>query len=317
MNSKLLPVVAAFLILVCVLGITPATYAVTRAVIGPQLVVTTIPEDDQINKKGMIILGLAVPANPLDPVEQWVPAQVCTTDPAQAPYDPVTNPTGATSGGLPFCGPQDLLSQHKLLVTYNGQTLRWRDGDTAGVPLITCNVLEKDKVNFINDPKKNVGKQFPTENLMTKLVDVSDKFVCKPRWKSPAPGTLESAGVLDVYYIGPYDIHWAADNVLVVEASLTIGRTVVFGSDIQDICLLGYAFYGPFGVPIMKPEFWTVDWNANSPFWELANAYLRDTHWVFVNPLGPFSSCEDLALIQRDIAGVELEQAGDPVALEA
>ena len=38
---------------------------------------------------------------------------------------------------------------------------------------------------------------------MTKMVDVTDKFVCKVRWKSPATGVLESVGVLDVYYVGP------------------------------------------------------------------------------------------------------------------
>ena len=56
---------------------------------------------------------------------------------------------------------------------------------------------------MIPDPKSGDGKQGSYENLMTKLVDVSDKFVCKVRWKSPATGVLESVGVLDVYYVGP------------------------------------------------------------------------------------------------------------------
>ena len=75
--------------------------------------------------------------------------------------------------------------------------------ETAG-PSIACNVLEKDKVDVVPDPKTGDGKQGAMENLMTKLVDVSDKFVCKVRWKSPATGVLESVGVLDVYYVGTH-----------------------------------------------------------------------------------------------------------------
>ena len=152
------------------------------------------------------------------------------------------------------------MSQHKIIVTYNGQTLTWRVGDPG--PSIACNVLEKDKIAVQPDPKTGDGQQGPWENLMTKLVDVSDKFVCKVRWKSPATGILESVGVLDVYYVGPLPLSpdplnqhdtgvtgasvgvWIADNIVVVEAFFTVGRTVVFGSDIQDICVLGWPVVG-------------------------------------------------------------------------
>jgi hypothetical protein len=225
MNDKFVPAVAAFLILGILLSATPLTYAATALAFGPKLEVVTIPQDNQKLEKGIIILGID-PSNPLSTTR----------------------------------GQYDFISQHKIIVTYNGATLTWAVG-TAG-PTIACNVLEKDKVNVIDDPKTGDGKQGSWENLMTTMKDVSDKFVCKVRWKSPATGVLESVGVLDVYWAGPYPRSerteaqtgavtrtaitgaqagvWIADNIMVVEAFFTVGRTVVFGSDIQDICVLGW-----------------------------------------------------------------------------
>jgi len=296
MNRKLLPAVAAFLILAMLFGSTPFSYAVTTSVtFGPQLVVTTIAQDDQVRETGIIILGLPFPVGSAN--------SVCTTDPTKAVLS-YTNPSP-----LPLCTPQDLMSQHKLLITYNGQTLKWRIGDTgSGVPVVTCNVLEKDKTNVVTD-KLGKGKQGSWENLETTLVDVSDKFVCKPRWKSPAEGWYESVGVLDVYYAGPFDAHWIADNILTVEASLAIGRTVIFGSDIQDICVLAWPFWFPTnGITIFKPEYWATVDNDHYLNW------VTQTHHVFQNALGIFTSCEDLALIQRDLYGVPLATGPDPLA---
>ena len=151
MNHKYISAIAAFLILGILLSATPLAYAQTLA-FGPKLEVTTIPQDNQMLKKGVIVLGVA--------------------------------PSGAALTNHE----NDLLSQHKIIVTYNGATLVWAVG-TAG-PTIACNVLEKDKVNVVPDPKTGDGKQGDYENLMTKLVDVTYKFVCKVRWKSPATGVL-------------------------------------------------------------------------------------------------------------------------------
>jgi hypothetical protein len=267
MNHKYISAIAAFLILGVLLSATPLAYAQTLA-FGPKLEVVTIPQDDQLLKKGIIILGI----NPALPTEQ---------------------------------GPSDLLSQHKLIVTYNGQTLLWNIG-TAG-PTIACNVLEKDKVNVVPDPKTGDGKQGDYENLMTKLVDVSDKFVCKPRWKSPAPGVYESVGVLDVYYVGPLpgDVgakaaaYWIADNILVVEAFFTVGRTVVFGSDIQDVCVLGWpVIQGTLSV--LAPTYIITKPDGTQ-------------HYIFENALGYFLGCEELALAQRDIVGILLDTGQDSV----
>jgi hypothetical protein len=285
MNRKYVSAIAAFLILGVLLSATPLAYAQTLA-FGPKLEVVTIPQDNQLLKKGIIILGI--------------------------------NPIGA-----PSLGYWDLLSQHKLIVTYNGQTLTWDIG-TAG-PTIACNVLEKDKVNVVPDPKTGDGKQGDYENLMTKLTDVSDKFVCKPRWKSPAPGVYESVGVLDVYYVGPLpdpdltlptDIAadnkavgvWIADNIVVVEAFFTVGRTVVFGSDIQDVCVLGWPVQlGPTApVFLVAPPSPPTGYTITKPD--------GTQHYAWANAMGSFTSCEQLALAQRDTLGIPLPTEQDPLA---
>jgi hypothetical protein len=271
MNHKYISAIAAFLILGVLLSATPLAYAQTLA-FGPKLEVVTIPQDNQKLKKGLIILGI---------------------DPA----------------GTSTQEPSDLLSQHKLIVTYNGQTLTWDIG-TAG-PSIACNVLEKDKVNVVPDPKTGDGKQGDYENLMTSLTDVSDKFVCKPRWKSPAPGVYESVGVLDVYYVGPLpgDVGakaagvWIADNILVVEAFFTVGRTVVFGSDIQDICVLGWA---------LAPA--STNPSASGPASWIITKPDGTQHYIWSNAMGTFAGCEELALAQRDVLGILLATGQDPLA---
>jgi len=281
MNHKLLPAVAAFLILGVLLSATPLAYAATVLTFGPKLEVVTIPQDNQKLKKGVIILGI----DPLQPLT------------AKAP------------------GPNDLLSQHKIIVTYNGATLVWRVGDPG--PSIACNVLEKDKVNVVPDPKTGDGKQGDYENLMTKLVDVSDKFVCKVRWKSPATGVLESVGVLDVYYVGPLTAApvpnvtplgtngkqvgvWIADNILVVEAFFTVGRTVVFGSDIQDVCVLGWPVNIAPNAPVLPN--WIITKPDGLP------------HYIWTNAMGNYVGCEELALAQRNALAILLETGQDPQA---
>jgi hypothetical protein len=280
MNHRYISAIAAFLILGVLLSATPLAYAQTLA-FGPKLDVVTIPQDNQKLKKGIILLGIIPEAR----TEGWT----------------------------------DLLSQHKIIVTYNGQTLTWHVGDPG--PTIACNVLEKDKVNVVPDPKTGDGKQGSYENLMTKLTDVSDKFTCKARWKSPAEGVLESVGVLDVYYVGPLpnpdltnptDIDkdnkavgvWIADNILVVEAFFTVGRTLVFGSDIQDICVLGWA--------------WGWDVEEEAPIIVAPQYHITKPdgtqHYIWQNAMGPFVSCEDSALSQRDVLGILLPTGQDPPA---
>jgi hypothetical protein len=201
------------------------------------------------------------------------------------------------------------MSQHKILITYNGALWNWRIGSTDPQPIVVCNFLEKDKVNVIPDPKTGKGKQGSYENLMTKMVDVSEQFVCKFRPKSPVVGYYESAGILDVYFTGPFDGHYIADTILVVTVSLTLGRTVIFGSDIQDICVLGWAV----GVNGHDPLFPNPDVGQTQ-----GTRYITKPdgtyHYIWANSLGDFVGCEDLALLQRQTLGILPTLGQDPLS---
>jgi hypothetical protein len=205
-----------------------------------------------------------------------------------------------TTPGYAAALPTKLLAEYKLMITYNGATLTWNDA-TPG-PSVTCNILQKDKVNVVPDPKTGLGKQGPWENLMTTLVDVSNKFVCKPRWKSPAAGMYESVGALDVYFIGTPNAVWIADNILVVEASFSAGRTVVFGSDIQDLCTLGWAITSSASFsPAVAPDYTITKPDGTQ-------------HYIWMKALGDFVSCERAALVERDVLGIPLATRQDPLS---
>ena len=261
-NKYLIPVVASILILSMLLSASaPMASAMNISTFAPHLVVTTIPEDNQVLKKGIMVLDLAPDKCP------WPTPQLC-----------------ADKGWSPG---KDLLSQHKLLVTYNGVPLLWRIGD-AGL-IVTCNILEKDKYNPVPDKFGVPTQQFPQENLVTKLIDVSDKFICKPRWKTPSdmPGWFESAGVLDVYYIGPALPSIIADNILVVSATLVVNRAIIVGTDIQDICILGFS---------MSPNTRVITLPDGG-----------ETYTTWSNAMGPFVSCEEAAIEQRAVLGLPIQ----------
>jgi hypothetical protein len=246
MNKRYLPVIAATLIAITCASFMPVLAQVatlpTFIYAAPTLRVVTIAQDDQVRKTGLMWLATG-----------------------QAQYGLFQ--TGATS----WNGIQDLMSQFKILVSYNG------------VPVtptsLYCQVVEKDKYN----PIKN--KQFPTENLMTVPKDVSVYFTCKFRWGKPG------VGVLDVYYTGlglPVNI---ADYVLVVGANYAVGRNTVYGTDMQDICVLGWPLPTSTAWIITKPD--------------------GTVHYIYADPLTtaagvPWMSCEDQALVQKADLGVPL-----------
>jgi hypothetical protein len=280
MNRRLLPIIAALLVLLIVLGTTPFTDALAaEATVGPKLEVWTIAQDDQFHEKGVMILGL-VSDETEDPVSKC-------------------DPTGE-SETLPACvdAPRDLMSQHKILVAYNGAPIMWRVGDAG--PVVVCNIVEKDKVFVVPDPKTGQGQQFETEVLMTKLFDVSDQFACKARWKSPDGGAhYESTGVLDVYFTGMLDAHYLADYMLVVEVTYLIGRTIVWGTEMQDVCVLGW---------------WGEDTSLG--YGDRIEKADGTWHYIFDDPINSYASCGDLALIQRDAVGVKPQIAQDPEAMD-
>jgi hypothetical protein len=318
MNRKLIPAVAGFMILLTVLSMTPSlSFAQTTLTFGPQLQVTTIPQDDQVREKGIMILGLDTAIDKLHGTSQ-LPEYQCLDATSYAAAVKAAGGIDAYTGP-PMCGPQDLMSQHKLLVTYNGLPMSWHIGSTEPQPLVFCNFVEKDKVNVVPDPKTGDGKQGSWENLMTAMVDVSNDFVCKVRWKSPAPGVYESVGVLDVYYKGAFDGHYIADTILVVEATLTLGRTVIFGSDIQDICVLGWgAGYAAFatdsvgGVLLDQGLFLDQLGQVLQPTHYITKPD-GTLHYIWEIPLGGYASCEDAALVQRQALGIQLATGQDPL----
>jgi hypothetical protein len=178
------------------------------------------------------------------------------------------NPAGTPTGTKYL----DLMSQHKLLITLNGLLV-----STTGL-VIACNVAEKDKVAVSRDVTtgKTISKnrQFPQENLKTVLIDVAQYFVCKPRWK---PGGM-SVGVLDVYYTGPLTKDFIADHILVVHVTYTVGRQVFYGTEIQDICVLGWSY---------------------STAVSIRTKTNGDMHYFVDDALKAYASCEEAALQQR------------------
>jgi len=107
---------------------------------------------------------------------------------------------------------------------------------------------------------------------------------------------------LDVYYSGVPSNFYIADTILVVAATYAIGRSVVWGAEMQDICVLGWAI------------------NTNVPNVAATYSY-RITkpdgthHYIWRNAMGDFVGCEELALAQRDYAGILLPQSTDPLSL--
>jgi hypothetical protein len=172
----------------------------------------------------------------------------------------------------------DFLAQYKLVITLNGVLV-----PTSGL-IISCNVAEKDKI--VNPPDTTTGKsptyprQFPHELIETSIKDVADWFVCKPRWK---PGGL-SVGVLDVYFTGAAgDAAFIADHILVVHVMYTVGRQIFYGTDIQDICVLGWSMQAAVAKTTLASN---------------------EVIYYFADPLDIWSGCESLALYQLNSLGL-------------
>ena len=244
MNKRYLPAIASILIIAIALASFMPVFAAlpTRLVGQPTLRVTTIAEDDESRETGVMWMG--------------------------------TGTTAATLG----TGPQDLLSQFKIIVSYNG---------VPTTPTSTyCQFVEKDKANPLKD------QQFPAENLKT-VPKENPNFLCKFRWGKPG------VGVIDVYYIGAALGQYIADYILVVGVDLAVGRTTVFAAEIQDICLIGWP------LPLVNPNP-----QLQGPAWKILKPD-GTLHYVYADPLadpttGPFTSCEDIALMQKDQLGIPI-----------
>jgi len=186
------------------------------------------------------------------------------------PEDDEVRKTGVIVFGLepkagwnkPYENGTDKLAQYKIMVTFNGQPWPFD---------VSCQFIKKEKMRPLQKP------QGPWENLKTSLTDESRSFDCKLREGKPG------VGVLDVYYVGTQEKQFIADYVMVVQVWTTIGAETIYGMEIQDVCVLG---------------------------WAISNNWLRFTkpdgseHDTWDDALGPFASCEEAALWQRDNLGL-------------
>jgi hypothetical protein len=260
MNKRILAAIAALLIVTMVSSTLIPVYSqnttTLRATAMPTLSVVTIAEDDEYAKTGIMLLGM--------------PPEIADL---AALYDGM--PLGILAALYPALSATDFLAQFKVLVSYNGVPV------TAA---LTCQVIEKDKVN----PLKT--KQGAWENLATVPKDMTSNFVCKYRESKPG------VGVIDVYFVGPastsavVDVgQFISDYILVVTGAYTVGRTVVYGTEIQDICVLGW----PMGV-FSEYDFTLVTKPDGTE------------HYVFMDPLYGWSSCEDAALVQKQMLGIPI-----------
>jgi hypothetical protein len=144
---------------------------------------------------------------------------------------------------------------------------------------LMCEVVRKD----VESPS---APQFPEEVIATEPTDVSDRFVCITR--PVAPGV----GVLDLYYTGPQAPEAIGAYELVVLAAFTVGSQVYYGTDVQDLCVLGW----PFNDGISNMTF-SVDAST-----EVGLRHLKQA----MHPLDGFASCEDAALYQRQQLGLTI-----------
>jgi hypothetical protein len=163
----------------------------------------------------------------------------------------------------PYENGTDKLAQYKILVSFNGVPVTFN---------VECQFIKKEKMHPLQ------FKQMKEENLKTVLTDESRSFKCKLR-----PGKA-GVGVLDVYWVNAVqEKQFIADYIMKVHVWTTIGSTVVHGTEIQDVCVLGWAMSENHLV-FTKPD--------------------GTAHDAWDDPLGPFASCEEAALWQRDNLGL-------------
>ena len=176
-----------------------------------KLKVVTIPQEDQLREKGILIIC------PTNGTNQYCPEP-------DLDYDP------HTEYKIHFVDPQ---------------------GNNVDPVSITCTVIEKDVCHVPTGGGKQPGRRqtdlLDVETEATDLFNISDQFVCKYRSVKPGVGVLEvyfmntpvgSDSNRNTVFIG--------DHILKVEAEDANGNK---GAEIQDFCVLGFPTCGFFGEP--------------------------------------------------------------------
>jgi hypothetical protein len=318
-KNDMLPILAAFVIALLIFPMLALPVnAVTPATGGNIGSVVTIPEDDLKRNTGVMVLGLSSGVSLLygqdDAGNQvWFTDSLCTkaiTQDTGKLYETVGpevtsewvandgavmfryEKTGTSAnancvmheylklwgtGGMnyPYGPGTDLLSQHKILATLNGVPTK--------PDYFLCEVIEKEKAKIppmnSKDPSK---RQFDDELIKTTVKDVSSNFICKVHWVKPG------VGALDVYFVGPRVKNFIADHMLIVTMGWKVGRTTVWASDLQDICILGWS---------MDPIYLQIKlfYNPGKSTWPGGNEY----YFSWIDALGHYVSCDEAAAWQR------------------
>jgi hypothetical protein len=169
----------------------------------------------------------------------------------------------------------ELLSQHKILATLNG------------VPTTPytwwCEIIEKEKAKMPPMTTKTPStRQFDDEIIRTTVKDVSSNFICKIWYVKPG------VGVLDVYFVGPRVKNFIADHMLIITMAWKVGRTTVYASDLQDICILGWSM----GTETLKIKLFT---NPGKSTWPKGDEF----YYSWDDALGTFASCDEAGAWQR------------------
>jgi hypothetical protein len=165
---------------------------------------------------------------------------------------------------------QDLHAGYELTITLDGAPTE---------ATVACMVTQEEIVSP-SDPMAAF------EDFRTELTDVSADFVCVIRTVAPGVGTL------DLYYVGPDDAAAVGSYDLAVEAFVHIGTDVIFATDTQHVCMLGW----PFNDNGANMTF-AVD--ASTP--DGLKHVKRAPH-----PLDGFAGCGDAALYQRQLLGLSI-----------
>jgi hypothetical protein len=316
-KSDMLPVIAAAII--AILVVPTGAFATTPAApTGYFASVVTIPEDNAKLNMGMMVLGIDPTSveNLLLPGQNWYSESTCTTKVSAATpgwstsllgvvvgaevtsepvtsasywglvyfYQPVSTLPGAACVKHTFLstanigtnvGGMDLLSQHKMLATLNGVP--------TAPDYLFCEIVEKEKAKIPPQTTKSPSKrQFPDEVIKTTLQDVTSNFICK--FRTVKPGVY----ALDVYFIGPQVAKFIADHMLIVTVGYKVGTKTIWASDLQDICILGWATGNNAQVLAIS---------LFLPYGLSTGAY-TDTYYSWIDPMGSFVSCDEAAAWQ-------------------
>jgi len=316
----MLPIIAALIIalLVIPIGAVSAATPNTSYSLGS---VVTIPEDDLKRNTGVMVLGLSYGVSYLYRADDagnivWWEDSGCSSTPIttetgklyelvgpEVTSEYVVSPTdvlfrykkigtgtmwscemheflklwgtGAKGMAYGYGAGMDLLSQHKILATLNGVPTK--------PDYFLCEVIEKEKAKIPPMTSKTPSKrQFDDELIKTTVKDVSSNFICKVHWVKPG------VGALDVYFIGPRTKHFIADHMLIVTMGWKVGRTTVWASDLQDICILGWSMDSR----LLQIKLF---YNPGKSTWPDGNEY----YWSWQDALWNFVSCDEAAAWQR------------------